>query len=267
MGKNHICLVLSSLKMWCEDFSYDFYECLLKKISIKYKVSLFTEALQLNEIQKPCIFIRHDIDISPRVALRMAMIEQMHGIRSTYMIMNRPFTYSLDNQDHVNLLLRISDLGHDLGLHYVSTDIDKGPEREGILRMKLAGAREMLQGKINRPINSFSFHIPDERLMGGPLIISDMINAYSSELMGNYISDSKGTWREGNPMARLDSGDKDVTQILVHPIWYGEKHLIAEERIQEFFDEELKINQDRFSNRLDNSLCDVGIKVLRRNIL
>ena len=183
------------------------------------------------------------------------------------MVMNRPFTYSLDDQDHINSLQRISDLGHDLGLHYVPTDIDRKSSDSGLIKMKISAAREILQDKIGKPINSVSFHVPNKELMNGPLILCDMANAYSEKLMANYISDSRGFWREGNPIYRLIEKDVDVTQILIHPIWYGENHLIAEDRLQEFFDEEIQINKDKFSQRLDNSLYDVGIKVLRRGII
>jgi len=254
--------------MWCEDFSYKLYEKLLETILIRYEsISLFPDALHLEDIKKPCVFIRHDIDVSPRIALRMAMIEQKHGIRSTYMVMNRPFSYSLNNPDHIDFLLRISDLGHDLGLHYVPTEIDREYDKEGIMKMKIAGARELLESKIGKPINSVSFHIPSKELINGSLIIGDMVNAYSKELMKNYISDSRGVWREGNPIDRLSVDDSEVTQVLVHPIWYGDNHLIAEERIQEFFDEEVEMNKDKFSQRLDGDLYNMGIKVIRKNLI
>jgi len=117
-------------------------------------------------------------------------------------VMNRPFSYSLNNPDHIDFLLRISDLGHDLGLHYVPTEIDREYDKEGIMKMKIAGARELLESKIGKPINSVSFHIPSKELINGSLIIGDMVNAYSKELMKNYISDSRGVWREGNPIDR-----------------------------------------------------------------
>ena len=62
------------------------------------------------------------------------------------------------------------------------------------------------------------------------------VNAYSRELMAWYLSDSKGNWREGEPLPKLLKPDKYLLQLLIHPIWWGDEHILPEDRLQAYFE-------------------------------
>jgi hypothetical protein len=96
-------------------------------------------------------------------------------------------------------------------------------------------ARQELERLIGRPVNSFSFHRPTPGVLGGPLVISGMVNAYSADLMTCYLSDSAGSWKGRDPLAHLLSSHSRRLQLLVHPLWWGENHMDPEDRLQEFF--------------------------------
>src|SRR5205823_1486511 len=83
-------------------------------------------------------------------------------------------------------------------------------------------------------VKSLSFHRPIPWLLRGPLLIGSRVNAYAAELMEWYLSDSKGCWREGEPLPKLRQPQGSKLQLLTHPIWWGDTHLTPAERLDEF---------------------------------
>ena len=74
-------------------------------------------------------------------------------------------------------------------------------------------------------VSSISFHRPIKEFLYGEKYICDCLNAYSKELMEFYISDSKGSWRNGDPLKSILSNEFKVAQVLTHPIWWSNKHI------------------------------------------
>ncbi len=239
---------------WSSDFSYGYYRELLKLISENFQLCLFHEAPQIlnNQNRKPKIFLRHDIDIDLRAALIMAEIENELKIASCYMVMtNCPF-YTLGDESSVSILLRIKELGHEIGLHF-SSDNHQDSDSDGMIAA-IDNSAQQLEDTISSQVHSISFHRPFHQIHRGPLFIAGRINAYSEELMDWYLSDSKGNWREGEPLSMLEKSQKEILQLLVHPIWWGRRHLPASDRLQSFFNyrtKGLSINQIK---RLDDAL-------------
>ena len=53
--------------------------------------------------------------------------------------------------------------------------------------------------------------------------------------MQSYISDSRGCWRQGEPVAYLQAAAGPVVQLLVHPIWWSVRHLEPRQRLEKLY--------------------------------
>jgi len=72
-----------------------------------------------DEIETPCIIMRHDVDKDPNNALTMAKLEYEYGIKSTYYF-RYPYTFS------IKVMSQIYELGHEIGYHYEVLDKARG---------------------------------------------------------------------------------------------------------------------------------------------
>ena len=75
---------------------------------------------------KNLVFVRHDIDVDIDTAIKMAKIEEEHGIRSTYFALCNPdvaingmYFEGEDNiAESLEKLKQIQDMGHEIGIHH-----------------------------------------------------------------------------------------------------------------------------------------------------
>ena len=225
---------------WAADFSDAYFRRLLAAIRSAWRPRLFCNAAAVLRLPEKSLFLRHDVDVSPERALAMAAIEHEEGVASTYMVMNRARLYSLRTSESVRVLRQIAGLGHEIGLHFDYPDpyrTSQGvqPER---LDAEIQAACAELEEALGAPVASLSFHRPVPSVIRGPLMIAGRVNAYAAELMDRYISDSKGSWREGEPLPVIQEATTVRTlQVLIHPIWWGERHRTAQERLDDFSEE------------------------------
>ena len=150
------------------------------------------------------VLIRHDIDVSLEQAQPIAEIEASLGLRATYAIMTSTPLYDIREPRNRQLMHRLTSLGHEIGLHFDAHDDQLGTEED------VMAACETLEAACDAPVLAVSFHRPQPRFLRGPWHVANRVNAYSQQLMENYISDSAGTWREGEPIKRL-RGHSDWT--------------------------------------------------------
>lgn len=230
---------------WADNFSYQYYRTILQTINENFQVRLIAEAPQfLSQInganQRQILLLRHDIDFDLESAERMAEVEHEMGISSCYMIMTTcPF---YDIREHAAKLKQIQQLGHGIGLHidfqYVEHYETSENEATGHHWVVSAIERhaQQLETVIGSPVRSVSYHRPAIRFLRGPLFIAERVNAYADDLMQWYLSDSKGQWREGDPLTALRHPRHSLLQLLIHPIWWGEEHRTARDRLQSFFE-------------------------------
>jgi hypothetical protein len=226
---------------WAADFSYAYYLRLLERVKAEFDVHPVCEAPELLPAvtagRKVCL-LRHDVDLSLGPAVRMAEIEAGAGVRATYYVLAGSPLYDLDTRESRAALRRLVELGHEVGLHY---DVHLEPHPHGYgptvesEEARLAEDCERVEAALGGPVRSLSFHRPLRHWVGGPLYVAGRVNAYAGELMGWYLSDSAGRWREGEPLARLDEPRGPLLQLLTHPVWWGERHLPAAEMLEEFF--------------------------------
>lgn len=252
------------------NFSYDYYRELLQTILSNFELHRFSEvprALTTLGHGQPKLLLRHDVDVSLSPALRMARIEAKLGIHANYFIMANSPLYSLRAISSRSMLLNLIEFGHEVGLHFDlhSGEHDNQSETQYIEQEILLDCR-YLESIIGLPVRSISFHRPIPQLLRGPLVICNRINAYSEQLMTCYISDSKGKWRQGDPLTQLQNPEQPLLQLLIHPIWWGDRHMPPEDRLQQFFDEETRGRPCQYRMKSDFALARMIPAVRRRGV-
>ncbi|NTU50199.1 MAG: hypothetical protein HGA87_04830 [Desulfobulbaceae bacterium] len=113
-----------------KDFTCDIYEQLL--LSIKgagYAFQTFEEFVQ--HPKNKVVVLRHDIDKLPENALKVAQIENKHGIKASYYFRILPFVYK------ENILSAVAALGHELSYHYEDLSLAKGDYEKAIEHFKI----------------------------------------------------------------------------------------------------------------------------------
>ena len=251
---------------WSADFSYDYFRQLLKAMQANFKPQLLSQAPRIvNAGKVPKIILRHDVDVSLKHALRMAEIETEFGIRATYMFIQNSPLYCLEEAASRDVLGRLISMGHEVGLHFdVSDDARNSTCEVSDVESQIDVACKQLEDVTGSAVESISFHRPLQQFLRGPLLVGGRTNAYADQLMNWYMSDSKGSWREGEPLPRLTRPEKPLLQLLIHPIWWGEKHGLPEDRLQELFTGETAGKSFPFVSAFDAALATTVPAVRRR---
>ena len=108
-----------------KDFTVNAYNELLDAlISSGYEFQTFRDYLK-NPLEK-VVILRHDVDKKPGNSLCFAEIEHEKGLRASY------FFRAVPESLHVDKLLAIKALGHEIGYHYEDMDPAKGDPEKAI---------------------------------------------------------------------------------------------------------------------------------------
>ncbi len=218
---------------WSENLTYEYLVRILSTAQEKFTIRLLGDGLAADSAQ-PQLFLRHDVDVSITRAFTLAEIEADHGIHSTYMFL--PHSRLYDIRRNPELLRRFTSLHHEVALHF---DVEEHRRvQHATLADVLADIErdcQILSGITCEPVRSISFHRPMPQFLNGELTIAGRTNAYAALLMESYLSDSKGEWRNGEPLPYLQAAARPVVQLLIHPIWWGVRHMKPRERLEELY--------------------------------
>ena len=152
------------------------------------------------------LFLRHDVDLTLDAALRMAELEASLGVTATYFLMTESVFYNLASSEGVEVIARLRELGHRVGLHAVYPNATLDDRFEPVV----------------------AWHNPEPEYMSAPIpgAINVMEEQYFSP--ATYRSDSNQRWRMGDPREELAGGGFRWLQLLVHPeIWVYEGATMA----------------------------------------
>ena len=203
-------------------FTYDCYIDLLEAFRANgYRLIPFREA---SDPFMPEVIVRHDIDLSPVKALRLAKREHNAGVRATYFVMLTSAFYNPFDKENEYAIKSIMDMGHEIGLHFdISKYQGSGP---AALEPSILKELELLTYFVDKP-ESISWHIPDRQYINKRIPFLNDIginNAYDPFFFSGYkyISDSNMNWRE-DPEEHIDTERFQKIQLLTHPIWYNDK--------------------------------------------
>ena len=167
--------------------------------------------------ERKCI-LRHDIDVSIDAAHQMAVIEHSLNIKSTYFLMLRSPVYNLFSRSNHQLVKRIIDLGHEIGIHYDEAFYAKEKDLNTLIEEEASIMENMFEKKIS----VVSFHQPGLKIINNDIKIKNFINTYDKQdLEGmTYISDSNKVWKEATPWDIFDQQKYLNLHLLIHPMWW-----------------------------------------------
>lgn len=178
----------------------------------------------------PCLILRHDVDVSPSAALKMARIENDLGIKSTYFFMFSNRFYNLLEGKNPLILKQVSKLGHEIGLHYHPSQYrtyNKNLEKTLEIQVKL------LEHLTGRKVYSISRHGPWDK---DPFAsIRKYNNANHPYFRGDlFVHDSCRLWIPPEGLKTLINANPKRVQLLTHPEnWTEEK--VDRERLREMY--------------------------------
>lgn len=241
-----------------DKFSLRLYKNILKKAKREdYKFLKLSEYKKWIDVLPKFIILRHDIDISPLNALKMAEVEHSLGIVSTYYVMMRSIFYHPAAPPFFEALRKIVNMGHDIGLHY---DCSFFKKRSINLRKGILNEAKAMENLLGVKVKSVSQHKPATRGRLNRLRLP-YINAYNDELTSKttYISDSGFKWRNET----LDEviGRQPKIYTLIHPTTWAYSNLgvaatykkcsrIVEDLVRNEFSDFIKATEDHLQKRI-----------------
>ena len=207
------------------DFSLRSYaETLDAYVAHGYAVSSFEDYLAAPHERH--LILRHDVDNSIEIAVRVARIDARHGCTSSFFIRVHAQGYNPLSLSSLLAIREIEELGHEVQLHLEgglhewlgSSDLDWADRQ-----------RAIFEAAVGRPIGGLSLHEPAR--MGGAAFADELVrswglvyHAYEDRFMNpsmKYLSDSSGHWREGHFGSWV--GREPLMHVLTHPFWWYER--------------------------------------------
>lgn len=168
---------------------------------------------------QPGIILRHDIDLDPEPALRLAERQAEQGIRGSFFVLATGHTYNPQSARNRAIIRRLADLGMEVALHFdPSIYALDAPEELGRLARHEAAVLEEICGK---PIVSVSLHNPS--VTNQYPLLPGWLNAYDPRIFAPeiYLSDSRMKFAH-DPATFFEGAAEQTHQLTLHPLHYDE---------------------------------------------
>ncbi len=236
------------------EFTYSGYEKLIE--GVKKQGFSICSYHDHEKAAKPCI-LRHDVDYSTEEALKMALVEHEMGVASTYFVLiSSPF-YNVFAKSTKEEIVRIKDLGHEIGLHFDEMNYEGDIDVPSLIKMEC----DTLSAALGFPIKSVSMHRPSKATLAANYVIDGVVNSYGEVFFREfkYVSDSRRRWRE-DPFEAIKKNDK--MHILTHAFWYGETEKTIEQTVAEFVN---SANKQRYAF-LASNITDIQQIMQRESV-
>ena len=157
------------------DFSFNHYREILTLVKEKGYQSTFYD----EQVEGRQIIIRHDIDLDLDAALEMAKIEAELDMKAVYFIwITSPF-YNIFENRYKNIIMKIVELGHEIGLHYDETSYMCDSREE--LISYIDKESNLIKTYFDLDIRTVSFHRPSQYILNSDLKCGKYINTYSKK--------------------------------------------------------------------------------------
>jgi len=197
------------------DFSYSHYIETLTEIKKTHNFTDFRNSSSND------VILRHDVDSSLELALKIGKIENELSISSTFFILFHSELYNPFSPSSSKIISQILRLGHDIGLHYngsLISQIKKKPS--DVIKSEI----EALEEHFETSIAVISAHDPGISKKLEIELPKGVVNAYSKKytVQRKYLSDSVQNWREGCFCKHYKNNDS--MQVLTHPIWWTQEN-------------------------------------------
>jgi hypothetical protein len=175
-------------------YSLPHYRHILQQAKARYWLPLVKEVAH-GLPARDFLLIRHDVDITPWSALRMAELEHELGVHSTYYYrLHAPF-YNLQDGAVLDSMRAVLAMGHEVGLHYEpGFFLERGMD-------PVQGTRDDLR-TFEALLGARTFSIAQHQPAQGPVLAEISAAhpcAYQPALVRAipYFGDSGFHWREG----------------------------------------------------------------------
>ncbi len=214
------------------EYTYDWYEQFLTELlEAGYTLGDYADSLGEDEM-----IVRHDIDFSPRKALRMGRIEADLGIEATYFVLLTCPLYNVFYKPVRSVLEELQSMGHAVGVHFSTHQYWNGEVPSEAVAERALEERRTLESAVGEVSEAISFHRPDEWLFRRSF--EGFISTYEERFFTDiaYRGDSNQRWREEHPLA---GGFPEKLQILTHPGLWGEEDADFETRLNGEVEREL----------------------------
>lgn len=211
-------------------FTYEAYARMIESLRKEnYSICPYRESYTA---EKVCI-LRHDVDNSLESALEFAQLEKKLGVSSTYFILIRSDFYNPFSKKNSEIIYRISELGHNIGLHFDEKYC--GLSENSDIPTVIAEEAESMRRLLGISVNSVSMHRPSKTTLDADYKIPGLVNSYSQRFFRDfkYVSDSRRNWREDVEQI-IESGQYPQLHILTHPIWYREQEQSTRQTLLNF---------------------------------
>ena len=177
--------------------------------------------------KKFCV-LRHDIEFSIDRAYKLAKIEKELDVVSTYTVQVRNNTYNALSEKNIDLISKIKELGHHIGLHQNPPSSMKLDTLKDYIMRDITILEECYGFEIDR----FAFHRPKKEYLNYYVQLDNKINCYdkkffhffekrpeSLEIL--YLADSNHKWKYGYPLD-FDFSKINKLQLLTHPFSWSD---------------------------------------------
>jgi hypothetical protein len=213
------------------NFTLAAYVSLIEKTAVEYPCRGFDVLASASLPDRFCL-LRHDIDMAPKTALRLALLEAERDLRATYNVLLTGPHYSPFEKPIADIIRQIAELGHDIGLHFDASwhDIRDQAALGTAVRREAQILQDLLNGT---EVRCFSFHNTTNFTMSARAdSYGGLWNAYSGRLQDEveYVSDSNGYWRFRSWAELLFEAPPRI-QVLTHPEWWTESDLPPAEKV------------------------------------
>lgn len=164
------------------------------------------------------VFLRHDVDFSLTLSLPMAEAEAVLGVKSTYFLLITGY-YNLFHADNRQAIRRLSELGHEVGLHY---DLEVFPRDFRLAYDELMKQAAILKRLCGSCIESIAMHQPHRGHGDQFLNCDDFTNPHDPRLQRDllYVSDSCRAWRDESLLSCISSNPPQRVLFNTHPELY-----------------------------------------------
>lgn len=210
------------------EFTYEWYAEFLGRLhSTGYEFGTFEDPPAEGEV-----LLRHDVDLSPRAALRMGRIEADHDVQAAYFFLLGAPLYNPFDEECREVIRELESLGHAVGLHFDTHQYwpaVRRPEAEAVVD-RIREEQSVLGTLVEAPLSTVSFHVPPEWVLGESFdgFRSTYEPAYFET--PTYAADSGQRWRSKPP---LTGSDRAAAQVLVHPGLWGETDASFRPRVEQ----------------------------------
>jgi hypothetical protein len=202
-------------------YSLDSYQSLLTlALEQGYHFASFIDDGQTSEKR---VYLRHDIDWSPALAVKMAEVNHKLGIRGAFCFQIRSQFYNLYAERTLAAIRAIIDLGQFIGFHYAFPAVIPA-EPQALVQLLLADYAAFAR-EVPETLPLFCWHQTTPEILEWGLNhdVPGLVNAYSRRFFKDmpYYSDSVMRYTVPEWEAIITRGHPAM-QLLFHPgIWAG----------------------------------------------